>query len=1662
MAHSDENVKEGEDPTAATSATEVICMSASGIRTNKPSPLAPPLSVRPSGDDRTPNRKPLSHCRRIRKPSNTTIQSTPNTDFQSIPIDDWTEGHVRDWLLSIKIKKEYIDKMFEEEVSGPVLKEIGTDFLMTNIGMKQGPIQLLIRKRDEILFKSNAATSGPCVENAQPSSSEHRDLLTDPVPTKPPAEPPSALKTTSAAHSLDSRTNGLDADPHPDTDLHKSVQSLSLGNNEKQGDVNLGDSCKSEGKSQQKHLPFTVSNFRPFNKEPKHFKYVKNQVLPPETGIIDLITPCHEYKSFATAAKLNRVRLQAKFAFEVLRFACACMNTRTNGTIHCGVMDSVEDKGYYHGQIVGIPVNDQDWYVDALDYIEKCFTKDRQADARSCIRPPKFVEVICKDSSEQRFVVEVDIVSDSSCVKNKLFQVTLPKFHEKNNKIIQEKKAIYRRVGAKSEPVLEDDHISFIQGLQDVDLKRTKAETQTTCEITGPENLRRKLVLLTGGKEYMDDTLWYILVTNKCDINHQKNLSFLMRLNIFCVFDFDPDSDETGLCSKYKEHHARNIHSLISFSNESGLSMSELKKSLCLFDQTSWIFCNGRSNYRGGDEPCDEDTWIKTKKKYLKKAVSLICDDIFPKGCFAVIFLLLSPVEKPIVDAFHEFYAEMNGMEDIICIAENKDYYEKWANLAQASCKMEKLEQRSIVGIQLSHIDATLQHMSPLANSSRNLPVSSKGVCVLETPEEERMHSLEILCVNECNDKNLDLLSKEEVKELESIFYRGGKISWKHFWLSEQKKCGEFIERDACCRVQEILHGILHENTVRLPVARIKIFHHPGSGGSTVARQVLWQNRKELRCAIVKPSHLFSTVSQHAVKLREYDEENPNLCLPVLLLVEDCEEDYLDDLRHDLSEAMIFKKITYSKPCFILMSCKRSNAPEDLCKASPLDTVAITHKLSAKEKLEFSRKAKELEKEFPSLEFILTFVLMSQEFNEQYVTNFVQNVMEGIDHSADVTRLMRYVALLNCYVQNSYISVSHCEAFLGLDTYTKDQHNRVRQCNFKSYLSEQARLLFIELRESTTWITSIHIIHPLVAKEVLNQLSGRRPQSEIARDLLEEKVLLQHRFGRDEFIKLIRDLFLRRHRKSRGDNVDSFFSPLIEHVCAVEKDIEKAISLLKAAYERFDKDPFFAQQLARLHYKNEKFEDAKQWAEIAKSQLPDDSFILDTEGQVYKKWFNVTLDKKKTELSPAEVIELIELGLKSMECFRAAEKAAKSEMDNMNNSGYFGEVDVGCRLLQMLSSHAVFSKNEGGQSTELLDYLLTDYIPKEIEKPWFKLHGRLKGLYINIYNALEWIADDVGYFQSEKIDNGEQNNKTEEHVHSPRKWLLRKTEVFARIFSSEVLTSYTNAGPESQLVRKMNIYRLGGGSTATILSLLSDSKDERASKKLEKIIDLYPEDVKKQGLDDVSLINYIMSHIALGCVSPGSPKLLTFQKLRELSERFLNKRKSFSPSAYLLMFLLYWPDDKADNKHDENKDNILTFACQTAKVLHEIRIKNIPVRKKRTNVLFFLGQGHGLHKIMHRSKIEKQIAGPLNERRMKWDNGDVWEMVSVHRLLKAVPGWTENGKVYARGHGQKHKIEILPLNVSSVPHGNENVTFYLGFTFIGFVAYNIQIQEKVS
>ncbi|XP_062264987.1 sterile alpha motif domain-containing protein 9-like [Platichthys flesus] len=1509
---------------------------------------------------------------------------------------NWTETQVSNWLRSIGVNEKYIKKLFEEEVDGEILLSLDEDFLKTKICMKLGPAHLIIKKRDELL-KSQQKNQ----EKEKPDIANKTELEQE--------------------------------------NCQKSVQ-CQVASEAPSAQVHVGDLEERQTKEDCKP--------RPFDQEGVDHIYVKHRVLQPESGAFNLIHPCHEFKSLTVAAGLDRPRLQAKFAKEVLKFATGCMNIRSNGTIHFGVMDSREDTGYMHGEVVGIPVKERDVYVDALDYIERSFSSDAEH-VRQCVRPPRFIEVMDRESKEKMYVVEVDIVPSISIVKSKWYAVRLPNFNESANKVQFEKESILRRVGSKTEPVLDKDLSEFIQRVKDRDAQREEAERNQfhNAPLFGQDLGRKLTMLMTSGKKFIENDKWLIFVTNKFKPDDLCHIDWLLNMKIFCVFDFDPESKVSGLCNRYLQHHAANMHSLQSYRKSSDTSIKEFTSKLHLFEQTSWIFCNGRSDFKGNDTPCEELTWIKTKLTLLNESVSWICKHILPKGAFQVIFLLTSAVEKPLLYTFYEFSRDMEGHEDIICICGSESNFLRWQSFAEGFCGTETVNNFSVVGMKMSHVNATVQNVQPVkACTNKHLPVFVKGICLLETNKEEEMASLEILNVNHC-DETTEHFITEEKANVEQQFFRGGRVTWLNFWLAEHKHVGEVIERDAYKDVSELLKNSLKYNAEQRPVKTISIYHHPGSGGSTVARQVLWKNRRDLRCAVVKPSYSAAVVAQHAVDLREYEEKDPQRCLPVLLLIEDSDKEYLDDLRNELQVAINSKQIQYGTPCFILLGCSRSYDPERRCKESTLQNVAVTHKLSAKEKRMFAGKRKVLEEQYEH-QFILTFVLMSEGFTEDYVQQFVKHLLQDIDHESAVTRLIHYVALLNSYIPNSFISQSHCEALLAL----KMSMERFHQHEFERQLSDQAKLVFFHLRDEKTHIKSIRIIHPLVAKEILQQLLGsQQTHSGLAMKLLCENVLFEHRFGKEDYLSFLRALLIRRSRISKGDKCDSYFSPLIEHVCKNEKP-DKAIELLREAFKRFHDEPFFAQQLARLHYKYEMFEEAEHWADTAARQLPNNSHILDTKGQVYKKWFQAkckAIDNDSKPTTAKTTADAVKTALKAMQCFQDCERAATADTERINNYGYFAEAEVGCNLLKLIFSLQLFANGARGHG-ECLKYLCSDYIPEELKDDWEPFHGHLKKLYKTVEDALEWISGDLSYFQTDTVVGEDEINLSPDgNINNPLKWLANISSEFGEYFSDALSTAFLQTGQSTTsnltpIQKRMVLYRLGGGNVTSILSKLGEEKG--AVDTLKKIISLYPSNPLKLRLDQRDIAKYTLASITLNCLSPMAPKVPSLKVLQDLCRQFPADKKKCLPSSLFLLTLLFWPEDKDKNLEREKKYEVVQSAVQHMEKRYWTKMKDIPPRKRRIYTHFFLGSGNGLDKFVKGTS--------LSERRMKWFSDEVWKKPEIAKLLKRVSGWTDDGVVYLEGP-QKQKFRIMPRHLASLPHSNENITFYLGFTFRGPVAYNI-------
>lgn len=172
-----------------------------------------------------------------------------------------------------------------------------------------------------------------------------------------------------------------------------------------------------------------IQRHRGFKKHPDNVKYRQGHVFSQPESDGTLSGTCIEYKAFFDCVNNSKQNVLNKFIFEVLPFACACLNKRQNGIIYFGVADSKQKKNefenYKHGEIVGfrideIGLNCKHMYTDKLrEGIKNFFHPSVASIAKNCISNPKFIVV----EGTNLYVMEVEIEPHSIFCGSSFFKI---------------------------------------------------------------------------------------------------------------------------------------------------------------------------------------------------------------------------------------------------------------------------------------------------------------------------------------------------------------------------------------------------------------------------------------------------------------------------------------------------------------------------------------------------------------------------------------------------------------------------------------------------------------------------------------------------------------------------------------------------------------------------------------------------------------------------------------------------------------------------------------------------------------------------------------------------------------------------------------------------------------------------------------------------------------------------------------------------------------------------------------------------------------------------------------------------------------------------------------------------------------------------------------
>ncbi|XP_053266394.1 sterile alpha motif domain-containing protein 9-like [Podarcis raffonei] len=1604
-----------------------------------------------------------------KRPKN--IKKSNQLDLPEI-IEDWTKEHVKQWVTNeLKLEEKHGDILLHQDVTGAILKLL-TKQDLTEMGITYGPACQIMHA----LGKKDVPGESPRNSSGQERSAR-------------PFDTDSSIKSEDAgAMKENGKGNSAGADASPAFAISKSTEPPESVLEETRKDMAHQGNGNNQLPTRQTCLPY------PFDEFHISHRYIQHYVLHiPETGPLNLIDPVHEFKLFTNTENATEEDMKMKFCNEVFRFAAACMNSRTNGTIHLGVRDKP------HGEIIGVKVQNKEKYISYFELINKYFGDAVIGVAKDCIRKPRFVEVLQQNSiPSETFVIEIDVVPKySSC---------LSKYFPTKNYSFKTKKwdpCLFIRDGASSKNLLKSkdktEHKSFLAKLEKLAEDRKEAEEKHGEKRRNIDGEGRKLVsLLTGNRDLLDNSHydWYILVTNKCHPNQTQHINFLQEIKLFAVLEFDPESASNGVVKAFREDRAANLHFPKQYQMP-GNSTSETIEKLNLYQQPSWIFCNGRSDLNSeAYQPLSPGLWQQQKAAEVRKLISFLSHpDIMQRGKFLVVFLMLSKVEDPgdpMIEAFCAFYQELNGLDDMLCICIGAQTYPCWRDLLRARfIESDTLADRCISHLSLPMVDGTIQKLKSVTQTSqRLLPSKGGSFTILSKKEEDFMTALEILCENECKDTEIEK-NKEKFYEFkksqEEHFYRGGKVSWWNFYFSSENYCLPFIKRDAYETLEELIERG-SQSPKQSPTKIINLYHHPGCGGTTLAMHILWELRKKFRCAVLKNKTVdFAEIATQLTTLLTYGTSNKFDYLPVLLLVDDFEEQenvYL--LQHAMQSAIAEKGIQYENPIVIILNCMRSQNPGESSKSNSLNSIALKQKLSPKEQRAFEEKLKEIEEQYDHPEDFYSFMIMKRNFDQQYIENVVKNTLKGLDVSSKQAQLISFLALLNSYVTESTISVSQCEEFLGISTKkaywgTENLDDKMGNCS--------NIIIQTEVQERGRY-KGVRISHSLIAGQCLEEFKQtyKLTKSKITLLLLRENLFYDMGIGRDKLQQDVQNMLLIRHRKEHGDDADTLFSPLIEAIQKEERSVEVE-RVLTEATRIFSQNVFISQALARHFYIKEKnFNRALEWARKAKKGAPNNSYISDTLGQVYKSEIKHCLEENAEKSITVEILKrLLNLAKCASDAFKESQEQTenidsekeyfqsikyKRKYETYNTSGYLGEIETGLYAIEMIESIPLFNKKDELSRKHIIQFLSGNggipKVPGDTENEEYRLTleeyaSYLSNLHTNLKKAFDFFEN---YFVFLKPKNPEKeiaelkirrkvqevfNKYAETFCHSDSDWLMN-----SKLSSSLQVENY-----------KKSLEASKADKFSGILEHLSNH--EKAISKIEDVVKQYTlllDQSSSKSLQRYKL-NFILANIVLHCLNPKSKMVPSFLELKEQLRTILQSVGLDYRFAepYFLASLLFWPENQ--KQLDKDSKQMGKYINSLKKAFNRQYWQMC--RSKQPIAFFYLGKGSNLSKFIHKGKIDQSVtAKSRGKSRQKmsdelsslWQTGEIWKTEDAKHLLLRLNGKAEDNIVYVDyGIDEDIRIPAWPVFLGQLKSGRsvERVSFYLGFSIGGLIACDIEI-----
>ncbi|XP_071478742.1 sterile alpha motif domain-containing protein 9-like [Diadema antillarum] len=1259
-------------------------------------------------------------------------------------------------------------------------------------------------------------------------------------------------------------------------------------------------------------------------------------------------------------------------------------------------------------------------------------------------------------------------LSDGSAeIKPEIVELTQPAPVEENNSVGREDSGF-----AEKQDIGSQDSSPMPSGKADLASRETLSATQADTK-----QKLAKLLLGTDSGE-LDSSYYPVLVMNtpgtelktKC----KAKLDFISAVKWNVVFDCDPDSNNTGLCHFVNDRVSIKILQPHEFARTKDTDI--LREEIDFPEVPVWVFANGRLDGVEKEEvKLDNIDWIREHSSAILSTVRFFSDPgVIPPGRAVVIFLLLSDADIVVMShIFREFYTSesFKSLGHFTVIAESEDLIQEWINHLEREnlVTSSDMKQRCLSGIPWEEVSSCmLQLLGSSEMCLPELPMAPKGSCPLMKKHQSQWSDISVLARNECENTSMnesDPNFEEFAQRKEAQFYQGHEVDWWNFYLTEKKlNKGRGFNQVLQRECYKELHGYLQKKLASTygkkvdNISMLTIFHEPGAGGTTVAKNLLWDFHCQHRCAIVR--RITNDTVRQIMAFRQYGYEHSSDAGPVVLFLDNVDSENMRPFLLGLERETRY--IQNDGLVFALIYCKQANDPEKLCEIE--DNVCcfpLQHKLTEAERLWFVQKTEDLEKrrifsEKESPELLLAFMVMKTECDPEYLKKVVQGILPNITENSpkeleSAVNLLKYIAAVQSYHPDFAMPVSACDGFMQKQHRTSLSGGRHQTYTYQPWEKHKPKfmdLLLIEeyIQDIDGCVKGLGIVHPIIAKEVVNQLSDRfgQTRADMILELIEQSSILDtHSYSKRYIQKVCRDLMVRRKKKEYGDDVETDFAPFIEDV--YRDNPAQAFRIMEVGMKKF-KDPFIAQQKARLHSRREDDpEKAEEAINEALGLMDNNSYIWDTKGiilrQKMKKYDRIEGDEHITD---EEMKDLLAVFNDACAAFQKAQRVMEAETSRGNYAGFVNEIDTIFKFLEIVQKRVIpFSQGTSGME-QLRRYLTTEYVPPELKLPSLRDHSdTVKELSDRVDKALDRSTDFLVQCAQQRFETKQYRilDKKLEQIYEKR------IHFFAQKPRSLETAPYSHETVFA--MRRSEIKHMKADGYQRIFEMAS----KKQVQDLKHARDLLKKNLGKPSIFDVK--NFVFVSFAL----------LVFYD-EDFNENEMQhyvdilKAKEERTGGFFGVFfemLLNWPARTTREtkpiqetmKELNNRWSERYINKRSEEFHHNIRsrsrLRQKPQPMKPTTE-FYLGMSTP-GKLVHRKAI-----GRISY--------SIWKEKFVTQNLARLEGTIENKFCVIYKHKASGPVRIqLSLPIKGMP-SQERVKFYLGFSFRGPLAYDVTYKDR--